>query len=480
MGETKVEHKTGLTAVSDIVKQVSELDIHNDLKENIDILCGYVWPTAPQKLSLTEKIKNYGRQKTWMEYTYLRSKYQKHISLPRRTVQQVDVMVTLLPYRETYKELLYPIVKILNQTNVPVGVFTPSKESDLEIPTDVRCVISQHDMITSEVYKQARDCFDNLKTDINTISTELSLNKVLSSITTDFFRRMIWDKMVFSEILRRITPKVVFGLHFVSKPGYLAAIQDMEPLNRPKLVLMQHGSLFNQRYLDFKGSDQVILWGNYFKNYLPNHPHLPKPAIKVIGHPNLNTLLKSANLCQTNKSTRVPTIVFMAENDEPASKKRTSQAREIFVSTIGQVQSYIGIYKSHPSPIGIANSKALFALGKLGKCRLDTKSMPAEILPKADLIVGTSSTILLEAMALGIPVIQLLPEEMSSFWKNINLVNASTVNELIKLIDKLTFDVNYRKSVLEKQNGLVVDLWGNYQHASDLIAKEISRNITES
>ena len=106
--------------------------------------------------------------------------------------------------------------------------------------------------------------------------------------------------------------------------------------------------------------------------------------------------------------------------------------------------------------------------------------MPAEILPKADLIVGTSSTILLEAMALGIPVIQLLPEEMSSFWKNINLVNASTVNELIKLIDKLMFDVNYRKSVLEKQNGLVVDLWGNYQHASDLIAKEISRNITES
>lgn len=94
IGDTQ---EVGLPAIEKTVERVADLEIADDVKESVDILCGYTWPAAFPAQGFAQRIKQRLRKHVWIEYAYSRSLWSRRLNVHRATMRPVDVRVTFVP-----------------------------------------------------------------------------------------------------------------------------------------------------------------------------------------------------------------------------------------------------------------------------------------------------------------------------------------------------------------------------------------------
>ena len=466
-----------LSSLDRVVEQVAQLDVRNDVKEHVDLLCALTWPTTIPTQGIFGEIKERLRRHLWMEYAYARALALGSNFSNRDRASQVDILVTFVPYHENYKALLYPVVEALIDRNVSVGLFAPVGIGKTAAPRNLRCLLFEKSLGAFAIYWRAKSFFRDLRLDVGRLVSNLGLNRTRARATAAFFQHYSWDRFVFARVLEVTCPKVVFGLHFMLTPGYLSALKDNNGLERPEVFLIQHGVLFDQKYhLSFKGADKAILWGESSKDYLPNLSHLPNPEAFVIGNPSVLRLQQEVSIGKAERRENL-TVVFAANAESPLDDEWNAEARQLFVSASDRLESIVSVFRSHPGARSIPISRKLRNRGELGRCQLDTESTFPEVLSRADVIVGTFSTALLEAIAVGVPVVQLIPEKLPVVWQDINMVSASNVEQLVDVLSRLESEESFREAVVRQERSGLTRVFGDYENAADRIADLVCESI---
>jgi UDP-N-acetylglucosamine 2-epimerase len=264
-------------------------------------------------------------------------------------------------------------------------------------------------------------------------------------------------------VLKVVNPSVIYGLHFVLHPGYLYAVNDLA--EEIPIVLVQHGHIGGLRALgfhDFRGAENVILWGRREQEELESRDNIPVPLSIVVGNPKLAYIKNQLDESAT-KSNRV-NVLYVSSAGGAASLQQSRRALQIFNKALTNLEQVSIEYRPHPLE-DVQN----FPEESMGSdvSKEDIVSAPGvyEHLTRADIIVGTQSTVLLEAVALGVPVIQLLPEQATTDWDP-GIVGANSVGRLTEEIRDILDDDAYRDQLIRQEQEYVKGIFKNIESNS--------------
>jgi len=368
---------------------------------------------------------------------------------------------------------MYPVTNILSKRGISITLLTSKKvvheEIDPELFTKSRFIFCEDYQLENDRFL-SQSCCERLQPTIEQMCDDLRLDEMQRNATNGLFRHYFREKICFQRVLLDVRPSVIYGIHYVLNPGYIGAIEATKKKGwKMSSILMQHG-FFNARgYHDFKGADCVIVWGKYFEDVLTKMIAGPTPSWQIIGNPKLEVELSRASRQRTdqqlfNKTRQQDIILFLTEPGD-----YDARAVELFSRAVGNRRRWKVVYKLHPSQ-SIEDYNCFVNEGLIRPEQLIKDVDLYGLIQMAAVVVGTKSTALLEAMALGKPVIQLLPELSRTDWIEHGLATASTERELHEQICKVEECSDYREEVLRREQKLVREMFGIISGASERIA----------
>ncbi|UOE55161.1 hypothetical protein [Cytobacillus oceanisediminis] len=152
-----------------------------------------------------------------------------------------------------------------------------------------------------------------------------------------FYKKYLTDFSNAYNILKCTKPKVIYGLHFISNPGLLSAIQEIQKNEKLSIevLLMQHGFFQQGGFHDFAGADYVILWGNYHEEILKTFKNPPKT--EVIGNVKLSNLkINQETIIKSHKED----MVYISSGD-PRIEENYEHLRSIIEVTNKKILTYL-------------------------------------------------------------------------------------------------------------------------------------------
>jgi hypothetical protein len=283
-----------------------------------------------------------------------------------------------------------------------------------------------------------------------------------------------------AEVLALIRPSVTYGLHFITHPGYLAAIDIMRSHgSKPVKLLIQHGVGPPEDFHDFKGADTVIVWGDYFVNFLKSNFLIPVPPSRVLGNPKLEAELTRQRLSEegiepAHKEGTQKCLLFVSTIDVRADDYHR-KALSLFASSVHKCRaSWRVIYRPHPGE-SMDRYHRLIEEGFMTADQLADPATPIfDLLGRADLVAGGFSTVIPDAAALGKPVVQILPEMSGTDWAQQGFSGASNEQELCAFMQGVLGDADYRRKVLASQLTLVERMFSEIPGSAERIADFIA------
>lgn len=446
-----------------------------DIWANVDVLYRLIWPrVSPDRQSSPWKcLKHAVGAKYVLEYHLLKN-ITRNISNRYSTPSKSSILVPFVPCRRDYQGFIYPVTRILAKQSVTTTIFVSKTKFQSEISPELFAesyFLFAEDFQTLDVYRWAKAHYRRLTAAIKNLCIELRLDSRQCQDTKMFFQNYFREKIIFQKVLENVHPSLLYGIHYMLNPGYLAAIDEAKVRGcRFKNILVQHGVFSEAGFHDFKGADHVILWGKYFETVLQNIDNVPIPPSRVIGNPKLEVQLSRLQRKQKAQSkSGEKTILFASTPDTALSGDGNAKALQLFVHTVNNLGQQRIIYKLHPSedrrPYDHYAQKGLIELGQV----VENVSI-YDLIDMADVVVGTQSTVLPEAIALGRPVIQLLPDRCQTDWLQYGLMVASTERELCEQIRLTTECPDHRELVLQNEQKLARAMFGNLEGSSRRIA----------
>ena len=320
-------------------------------------------------------------------------------------------------------------------------------------------------------YYMARNHYSKLKPAIEDLCAALKLGKGQVAATRTFFQTYCMDKALFRVVLEKTQPRLLYGFHYVSHPGYLAAIDEAKADGRQIAnILIQHGVFNAGGFHDFKGADCVIVWGRYFETVLRSIDRIPIPPLKVISNPKLEVQLSRLRPKQKAKSKLAKkTILFASTPDTAFSGDGNAKALRLFAGAVSRLEQWQTIYKLHPAE-DLENYGSLIRNGLIEPGQVLKDVSVHDLIGAADVVVGTQTTVLPEAIALGKPAIQLLPGLWQTDWPQYGLVAVSSEEELLKELHRILELPAYSEAVLAKERQLSEAMFGKIEGASARVA----------
>ena len=387
------------------------------------------------------------------------------------------VLMLFTPYRRDLMDFLYPVANILAEQDDSVSLLIPcrGKTTFGGLSPKVKVIFKESMYGGFGVYQEARNYFyGELNNPVQAWCREIKATPQQKTLIKIFFKKFALDTIVTYKLLQLVKPKCVFGLHYILDPGCLNAIRKYKLQNSLHNLVIQHGFYItdHSKTHDFNGADTAILWGDYQQRYLQTMAQAP-PAV-VIGNPKLEASLKRLTKEQClsppleSLENRKIKLLFVS------TKTLTNRAidKKIFDTFIGATQELKNveiIYKLHPSE-SRRDYRDYFAKGliKPKQIILDQDLYP--LLYNADIIVGSFSTAMFEALALGKPVIWISPHGNLNGLAGLELMQAADSGELVGLINKLSYDRAYRQEILAKEAVLNKDFFNHIDGSAERIA----------
>jgi hypothetical protein len=445
------------------------------------ILGQFFFPRPRNGAALMEEM---ARARYLCEFRFIRSLLQRGAHLP--VASKADppspggVLVPLSPYRIDHHSLIYPVTNMLADRGVNSVILVSRQLFRPDVDRQLfrgSLFLFAEDFLTTDVYRRARKLYGRLTPWLSKLSSVLRFDSERRRRTHILFQNYCMDKEIFADVLAFTRPSVTYGLHFIQNPGYLAAIDEIRANGSfPKKLLIQHGAFACEDFHDFKGADCVILWGEHFHGVLSTYRLTPVPDSKVLGNPKLEILpSKRKVLSETyHPASGKGIVLFLSTPDCPGADYNT-RALHIFAECAHKrLGHYRVLYKPHPGENPGSAYRPLFQEGFIMQDQMvDRVSSVYGLIEQADVVVGGHSTVLPEAAALGIPVIQILPAMSGTDWVQQGMLGASTEQELSDRVQAILTNPEYRRTVLAAQQGLAEKMFGTLEGSSERIADYI-------
>jgi len=453
----------------------------DDILHNLDVLYRYVWPfwdcgseeAEPWNMNSTHVDGRQDWKRPYNEWCIC------HFS--RRVLKRKkSLLVTVYPRRDDLQAFMHPIANILKEHGVPITVLAyrtiPKTGSSRDFFSSKQfpgCrIIHEEDYMASGDYPLIRARYDKLLPAISELCKEIQLNCRQRHSTRVFFWEYFMETILFRRILESARPSVIYGIHYILNPGYLAAIREAKTDGWSlKTVLMQHGEFSPGAFHDFKGADCVILWGTYFQDVLTRMggSTIPVPPSVVIGNPKLEVeLVRIARneRVVSSKESRRRNVVFVSEPSDHSRKAMRLVAQAVKGSDVHVT------YKLHPGhhPHELAYCDELTSEGLVGKDQIAKDLNIYDAIADCEVVIGTRSTAILEAIAVGKPVLQILPELSQTDWAQRGILSASTEGQIRDRLRLLIESADYREKVLLSEQRLAREMFNDVEGAGQRVA----------
>jgi hypothetical protein len=350
-------------------------------------------------------------------------------------------------------ELLSPVVNALSELGYSITLYVPTVEKlETEVDEekfDVDSVVVGEKALRLRDVQAAESRFNDLEPYL------LSLSEFNDSIDTPqlrhFYQKLCRDEVLFERVLRATDPTLIYGLHFITYPGYLSALYKQRRGNVPSVVFIQHGAGEQPEgypFHDFVGADTLIAWGEQTIEELVRESRIPNPPVKILGSPKFQKKYEKHDTDRALKDREIDIFYPSTLQGE-----YTKESLRMFVQS-DTAQERTVVYKPHP--IGGTNLyEPAIAEGIIREDQIVEYTSVAELACNSKLVVGTQSTALIQAVALGTPVIQLCPDMSKGDWAEVGFIGADTPEELDEQVSRLLSDPTYYESVLETERAFV-------------------------
>lgn len=386
-----------------------------------------------------------------------------------------DVLLYYHPARRDYLDLMVPVIRELRQQGVAVAVLVPegadlSEEDFAGAPTT-----GLEAFWTPSAYLRARSRFRQLARRLPDFTTEIGLAAGLDRRFGQLLQGYCWYGELFSSALQLVRPRVILGIHFMSDPSPLGAVERHRASGAAvKVALLQHG-VFSHTWAthDYWGADQVLLWSAAAERELSLFPG-PKPLAQVIGNPRLDSLLRERPPDVASSRGGAARVLIIGTNGDPRSESRALQlAARAFRAAPGLEV----VFRPHPSEPPERYEK-LVSEGLVSVGQIQREGDLYEAVRDASLVVGTQSTALPESVLLGTPVIQIRSEQGNGPWPGGGFSIVHDEEELRGLALRLVSHPQARRAALEQAIPLARELLGDPRGAAQRAAAAIRANIT--
>lgn len=380
--------------------------------------------------------------------------------LQRPAVPPAEVLVTHYPGRADYAPFLAPIVAELGRRGRSVAVALPPRSTALLEAYGPTPAFELHALAGAGPYARARAAFAAHGRGLNAFSAQHGLSARRRSYVSIVLQAYFWQSELFRLALRRTGARVVLGLHFMLHPGMRGAIREAGV----RTFFIQHG-VFSRDWPthDFHGADRVLLWSDESAAELRAFPQ-PLPDAVVTGSPKLEWLRTQRQKAagEQDAPAGVPRVLVLGTNGEG---ERDMRALRLAASALGEMSAARVTVRPHPAEPA-ERYRALVSEGLLRPEQLDHQPDVHASLRTASVVVGTQSTLLLEAVALGVPAVQLLPELLELNWAARGMPAASTASDLRALIEKLLSDPQASSAALTAARPIAESSFGRVEGAA--------------
>ncbi len=256
-----------------------------------------------------------------------------------------------------------------------------------------------------------------------------------------------------------------------------------------KIFLLQHGLYYDTKdafeFNDFAGvfpthSDKILVWGEITQNHLIDSG-FPKSKIEMIGSPAFDHLFYD-----NTKPTSIKNFILVA--DSPPHKNTVSDltisTRENYIRFITNACNIAKklhknlVIKLHPFQDEIEISDIV---NKIYPSALVIKGGSiVPLIKESDIVVVADySTVILEAQILEKPVISVSVKnygfENSSIFTSNSCIKVS-LDDFEKTILKITFDIEFKKQIIENGNDFVKKYFRNRGNASNFLLSFLSKS----
>jgi hypothetical protein len=327
-------------------------------------------------------------------------------------------------------------------------------------------------LATGNLYLRARSAYSRLRPYRGQFAKMFQLAAEQRANLSVELQAYCWQRELFTKALESSNARVVFGLHFMTHPGVRGAIRS----HGAYTFFMQHG-LFSGAWPthDFHGADQVLLWSSRAAEEL-NRFRTPLPTAVITGNPKLEALIPatdySAGSARNTASQRQRVLVLGTNGDTD----RDVRALRLAASALPDTDFRQVTFRPHPAE----PKERYYSMVSEGLIRADQLDSTPDVytsLQSVDVVLGTQSTLLIEAAAIAIPVVQLLPELFEQDWSRYGMPSASTPEKLTAILDQLRSEPAAAQRALQSLHKLVDGLIGNVNGAAERAADAIERQL---
>lgn len=383
---------------------------------------------------------------------------------PLPPARRADVLVAFFPFRPDYAGLLAPVAEELARRGASVATLLPPEAPDPGLPGPA---LSLAAYAGPRAYAHARRRWAALAGHVRRFAAEHGLDAARRTALRLLAQSYLWQEAATLTALADVRPRALLGLHLMTDPGVMGGVALHRASGaRLRVVLLQHG-LFSGDWPthDFHGADLVMLWGEASREELARFPDAP-PAV-VVGNPRLAALGLGAG-AEGPAPGGPATVLVAGTNGDPEVGRRALLTALEALRGLGGVRVRV---RPHPREPRAAYEEAA-RTGLLPPGALDASPDPYAAVRAASVVVGTASTLLPEAVALGVPVVQVLDGGERTWWSG-GLAAASTPGDLRALVSRLVSDAAYRAEVLAGEAVTARAAFGDPAGAAALAAEAV-------
>lgn len=457
-------------------------DIHPDIENNLDILLrrfgknfdGNLKSDNPSRSGVLTRSKNIITEEGFENYlirveSYLTNKYSHYLSgmslTPIRFKESNqpnahnDILVPLVPFRKDYLKLISPITKLLADGGANISLFVPPEYDppSHEEFGDVNIIDACSYYTLTDAWK-VRNALSDIGPDIEKLLSFDEIGPYDNEIIS-FYKSYYIDKYIFLNLLRNYSPSIIFGFHFITRPGYLSAIREYVP--EIPSILIQHGTmsaLYPPNFHDFKGADTVLMWGERGVENLQQRQCPSIPNTERVGNPKIEAIYDDLENSHENENGNdvlfISSVAATEEHSKLGLEYFCEETKDLNISTL---------YQPHPGE-DMEYYDQMIEENYIESSEIIEEESVHSSIYSSKVVVGTQSTALIEAIALDTPVIQILPELATTDWDQNGMACAHSEDDLKNLVNNILENERFKTSMLQTEQALVNEYFDNYKH----------------
>jgi len=231
-------------------------------------------------------------------------------------------------------------------------------------------------------------------------------------------------------------------------------------------IALQHGTLGITDFNIFEGADEVILWGEKWRENLQNSY---SGKMIPLGNPKFDNIYNHSN----NYNGNLSKILIISQTHGLSDIEKKIYFNYIKEFSIMQSGCSITI-KLHPAESQSVYSDSGITCGNSLKIVKDGDLY--KLIRDNDIVIGVNSTVLLESVVIGKLVFCLPFSTIKIGWENNGIREIHTPSELCEEFKKLK-NPDYQLKMYAEQQGIIIDYCSNIGIATNTIFKYLLSKI---